>query len=102
LNKNKKNEKVESQEVKIVLEIDNDKKLPQYCNQIQIRFTPFEYIFDFVYVDASRPYKNEKDTIIGSVVSRVCMTHKTAEDFLNAFNSNLKRFKKINQNKDKK
>ena len=62
-------------ELKIELELPEDVAVPKYCNNINIQFTPHEYIFNFAFID---PSKVDEDTkkIKARINTRICMNHK--------------------------
>ncbi|MBN2356639.1 DUF3467 domain-containing protein [candidate division KSB1 bacterium] len=74
----------------------NELGLPKYCNYVQIKFTPNEFIFDFGFVDPIQ-VNDTTDEINAEIISRVCMNHKVGKLFLDAFKDNMTKFEKISK-----
>ena len=84
--------------VKIVPQYPEDIDRPLYCNYAQVRFTPNEYLFDFGFVDPVNVDENQmqnEDEISAMVLSRICMNHDVARDFLRALQENMQKFDEI-------
>ena len=92
--------------IKVFPEYPENIGRPKYCNFVQVKFTPNEYMFDFGFVDPIEVNESEEE-INAMILSRICMNHGVAKSFLKAFQENMEKFniisseiKKLTRGKD--
>jgi len=93
MNKNSEMGPIEKN-IKVIPFYSDDIGLPNYCNFVQVKFTSNEYLFDFGFVDPQDVDVNSEE-IAANIVSRVCMNHQVAREFLKVFQENIEKFEKI-------
>jgi hypothetical protein len=72
------------EEKKIDIKVDEQTALGQYSNLAAIRHTREEFLFDFAFIFPDGP--------LGKLVSRVILSPAHAKRFLEALESNVKRY----------
>ncbi len=81
-----KREGEDMEEKKIDIKVDEHIALGQYSNLAAIRHTREEFIFDFAFVFPDGP--------MGKLVSRIILSPAHVKRFIEALESNLKRYEK--------